>query len=74
MTKNRIKIVYNLIPKNVKNIIDIGAGYEYVEKLIKNGERDIKLHGNDISPNAIKHLNKKFDDFFKLKSVDNMKY
>ena len=61
------------MPKNVNTILDIGAGYGYIENLISKN-KNIKIYGNDISKNAIKNLKRRFNGNFKLESVYRMKY
>lgn len=73
MTKDRIFIAHKFMPKTTKNILDIGAGYGYIENLISKNKK-IKIYGNDISKNAINNLSKKFEGKFKLESIYNMKY
>jgi len=73
MTDERIKIAYGFLPKNAKKVLDIGAGYGYVEKLLSK-KRNIEIFGNDISENAIKNLKKRFKGSFKLESLYEMKY
>ncbi len=73
MTKDRIETTYEFLPKRVRRVLDIGAGYGYVEKLLSKNT-NIEIFGNDISPNAIKNLKKRFKGKFKLESLYEMKY
>jgi 2-polyprenyl-3-methyl-5-hydroxy-6-metoxy-1,4-benzoquinol methylase len=73
MTRDRIEVTYKFLPKGVRKILDIGAGYGYVEKLLSKN-KDIEIFGNDISPNAIKNLKKRFKGSFKLESLYEMNY
>lgn len=74
MTKHRIRIVYNFIPQHVTNLLDIGAGYGYIERLISQKGRTIKLYGNDISPNAVKQLQRRFKGDFRVESLYRLRY
>jgi SAM-dependent methyltransferase len=65
MESERIKIAYDFMPRKSEKILDVGAGYGFIEKLISKN-RDIKIYGNDISRNAIKNLKKRFKGNFKL--------
>lgn len=73
MTAERIKVAYDFMPKKAKKILDIGAGYGYIEKLISKNKK-IEIYGNDISENAIKNLRKRFKGTFRLESLYKMKY
>lgn len=73
MTRDRINIAYKFMPKTVRKVLDIGAGYGYIERLISKNNA-IEIYGNDISKNAIKNLTKKFKGNFRLESVYQMKY
>lgn len=73
MTKKRVNIVYNYIPKNSKNILDVGVGLGWVEELLSRNKK-VNLYGNDISPEAVYSLNKKFDGNFSEQSVYTLKY
>jgi ubiquinone/menaquinone biosynthesis C-methylase UbiE len=73
MTKDRIKTAFNFIPKSAKKILDVGAGYGYIEEIIFKRTK-IKLFGNDISSEAIKNLRKRFKGRFIVESVYEMKY
>ena len=73
MTKERINIAYKFMPNTARKILDIGAGYGYIERLISKN-KNIQIYGNDISKNAIKNLRKRYKGNFKLESVYKMKY
>ena len=74
MTRDRIKTAYGFFPKRRKlKILDIGAGYGFIEELLAKN-KDLKIYGNDISPEAIKNLKKKFKGNFKEESIYNMHY
>lgn len=73
MTKERINIAYKFMPKNAKKILDIGAGYGYIEALIGKNKK-IEIFGNDISLNSIQNLKKRFKGIFKVESIYKMKY
>jgi 2-polyprenyl-3-methyl-5-hydroxy-6-metoxy-1,4-benzoquinol methylase len=73
MTDERIRIAYGFMPKNTRKILDIGAGYGYIEKLLSRNA-DIEIFGNDISENAIQNLKNRFKGSFKLESLYKMKY
>ena len=73
MTKERVKIAYKFVPKNARKILDIGAGYGYIEKLLGKN-KSFQIFGNDISENAVQNLRKRFKGNFKLESLYKMKY
>lgn len=73
MTKDRVKIAYSFFPKNARKILDIGAGYGFIEELI-NLKKNVKILGNDISSVAIKNLKDKFKGKFNKESIYAMKY
>lgn len=73
MTNERINIAYKFMPKIINNVLDIGAGYGYIENLICKNE-SINVYANDISENAITNLKRRFKGNFKLESVYAMKY
>lgn len=73
MTRDRIKIAYEFMPKKTRKILDIGTGYGYIETLISKNKQ-IQIYGNDISKNAIKNLTKRFKGNFKLESIYQMDY
>jgi 2-polyprenyl-3-methyl-5-hydroxy-6-metoxy-1,4-benzoquinol methylase len=73
MTRERVEIAYRFMPRRARVVLDIGAGYGYVERFL-NKDKDIKIYGNDISRNAIQNLKKRFKGSFKLESLYKMKY
>ena len=73
MTKERINIAYKFMPKAARKILDIGAGYGYIEDLISKN-KTIEIYGNDISKNAINNLQKRYKGNFKLESVYKVNY
>lgn len=73
MTKDRINIAYKFMPITARKILDIGAGYGYIEPLLSKN-KNIQIYGNDISKNAIKNLKKRFKGDFKLESIYKMKH
>jgi 2-polyprenyl-3-methyl-5-hydroxy-6-metoxy-1,4-benzoquinol methylase len=73
MTRERVDIAYKFMPKRAMKVLDIGAGYGYIEKLLCINP-NIEIFGNDISPNAIENLQKRFKGKFKLESLYKMKY
>jgi 2-polyprenyl-3-methyl-5-hydroxy-6-metoxy-1,4-benzoquinol methylase len=73
MTKDRVKITYDFIPKTTKKLLDIGAGKGFVEELITQN-RYIELYGNDISEFSVKSLKSKFKGSFSVQSIYKLKY
>ncbi len=73
MTKDRIKTIFNIIPKNAYKILDIGIGLGYIEELLTS-RKGFSLYGNDISERAIKNAKKKFEGEFKLESWESMSF
>lgn len=72
MTKRRIGLAASYLPDNVKKIMDVGAGYGFLEELLS--KKSIKINGNDISPDAISNLKKRFKGKFKVESIYKMDY
>lgn len=64
ITKKRVNIVYKLIPKQTKSLLDIGIGYGYLETLLHENKLNINITGLDISEKAVENLRKNFE--FKL--------
>lgn len=73
MTRERINIAYKFMPNTARKVLDIGAGYGYIERLISKYKL-VKIYGNDISENAIRNLKERFKGSFKQESVYKMKY
>lgn len=73
MTRERINIAYKFMSNTAIKILDIGAGYGYIESLISK-HKFIKIYGNDISENAIRNLKERFKGSFKQESVYKMEY
>lgn len=72
MTRERIDVAYRFLPKQASTVLDIGAGYGFIEERLTN--RKIDIYGNDISDLAIKILKKRFKGHFKKENILNMKY
>jgi 2-polyprenyl-3-methyl-5-hydroxy-6-metoxy-1,4-benzoquinol methylase len=72
MTQDRVKTAANFIPKSAKQILDIGAGYGFIEELLQN--RDINLIGTDISDESVQTLKNRFKGKFKKESIYSMNY
>lgn len=72
MTRERIDVAYGFLPKKVFAVLDIGAGYGFIEERLAG--KKIDLYGNDISDQAIKILKKRFNGHFKKENILNMKY
>lgn len=72
MTKDRVKIAYQYLPRNAQKVLDIGAGKGFIEELL--GQRNIKIFGTDISSVSIKNLKNKFKGEFRKESLYRLKY
>lgn len=72
MTKDRIKTAFNFLPKNVRKVMDIGAGNGYIEELLS--RKNIKLFANDISGISINKLKNNFKGTFRRQSAYDMRY
>lgn len=73
MTKERIHTAASYIPKGSIRVLDIGAGYGFLEELISKVD-NLEVYGNDISGAAIKNLKKRFKGQYKVESIYNMNY
>src|SRR4030067_2380689 len=74
MTIDRIRTAYKFLPlKKEMKILDIGAGYGFIEELLSRNE-NIEIYGNDISGAAIDDLRERFKGNFKKESIYNMNY
>lgn len=72
MTRERVNIAANYLPNFVKQILDIGIGHGWLEERLE--KKDIKFHGNDISPKTIKNIKARFKGNFAVKSIYNLSY
>lgn len=72
MTKDRVKTAFEFLPRNAKNVLDIGVGNGFVEELLS--RKNIKIFGNDISSVSVKNLKNKFRGQFRQESIYRMKY
>src|SRR5438067_432547 len=64
LTKDRVKIASSYIPKQAIKILDVGAGYGFVEELLEKDDR-LKIYGIDISQEGVQLLSKRFQGEFK---------
>lgn len=73
MTRDRIRAAASYIPHNAQKILDVAAGYGFLEEYIfhnkKNESWDIS--GFDISSTSVRSLNRRFGNTFKRGSVYN---
>lgn len=74
MTKDRIAISVSYIPKTAKKVLDIGAGYGFLEEKIAAKNYSYELCGFDISSEAINNLKKRFKGRFTIASIYNPPY
>lgn len=72
MTRDRVKTAFNFLPKNVKRVIDIGAGNGYLEEMLS--RKGVEIFANDISNISITKLRNKFKGTFRKESIYEMKY
>lgn len=73
MTKDRVKIAVGFLPDSAKTILDVGAGYGFIEEII-GSSNNREIYGNDISTGAIGYLKKNFSGHFRLESIYKMDY
>lgn len=73
MTKERIKIIKKLIPNKRIKLLDIGAGFGWIEETIKS-RKGINLYANDISGESVKNLKKSFNGNFSKQSIYKLNY
>lgn len=72
--KSKNRIVLSNLNRVTGKLIDIGAGYGYIEKLIKDAKLPLTLYGIDISNSAIEKLKMNFGKNFKIGKVTNIPY
>ena len=63
------KLVIKCISNLSGNILDVGVGYGYIEKIILERHLPLKLYGIDISPLSINNLNSNYGKGFKIGNV-----
>ncbi|GEM_PF-824963 len=73
MTKDRIRIATSYIHDTNIKILDIGAGFGFLEERLVE-KKKLSLHANDFSSESIRILRKKFKGTFKIESVYDLKY
>ncbi|HYT46751.1 MAG TPA: class I SAM-dependent methyltransferase [Methylomirabilota bacterium] len=73
LTKDRVKIASSYIPKQAIKILDVGAGYGFVEELLEKDDR-LKIYGIDISQEGVQLLSKRFQGEFKTGIVHKIPY
>lgn len=74
LTKDRVKISSSYVPKTAAKILDVGAGYGFLEEVIEKKQSKISLYGIDISPKGIQVLSKRFRGEFKTGVVHKIPY
>ena len=63
ITEDRINLAASLIPNERIKILDIGAGYGFLEKVLQKKDR-VSIFGIDISPKGVIRLRNNFTGFF----------
>lgn len=73
MTKDRIRAAASFIPRNAKKVLDVAAGYGFLEEYMFHYRKDVSsdMYGFDISSSSVRSLNKRFGERFKKGSVYN---
>lgn len=75
MTRDRAYYTARIVPQTVKKLLDIGVGHGWVEELLE--QRDIEIHGIDISNETIRQTKERFPKWkknFKVKSLYKLDY
>jgi cyclopropane fatty-acyl-phospholipid synthase-like methyltransferase len=72
MTKEKIKIISNLIPQKPIEILDLGIGQGFVEELLVKQYKNYSLNGIDISRTSIKRAKQLFNGSFLHENVLNI--
>jgi SAM-dependent methyltransferase len=67
ITRDRIKFIAGLIPNLNIKLLDIGVGYGFLEKKLKNSH--VSIYGMDISPKAIFRARNLYKGTFVIASV-----
>ena len=73
MTQDRIRKTVKFLDKKKLRLLDLGTGYGYIEYALKSNP-NIIIEGIDISPKAIKNLNRHFNGKFIVNSIYKYKY
>ena len=60
MTKERVLTAISFIPKSARRILDIGAGYGFLEEALSRVKCSYDMSGFDISQKAVENLKKRF--------------
>lgn len=74
MTKDRIFTAASYIPKGAKRILDVGAGYGFLEEYVSKKKYNFELYGLDISQKAVKNLKKRFAGSFTAGTIYDLPY
>lgn len=74
MTKERVITAFSYIPKTTKKILDIGAGYGFLEEVLSKNNYSHEVYGFDISRKAINNLKKRFKGNFITGSIYDPPY
>ena len=74
MTRDRIETALRFMPQDVKEILDVGTGYGFLEELIQKTRNKISLYGIDISPLGIRKLRSNFKGDFKVADLREIPY
>ncbi len=74
LTKDRVKISRSYVPKTAVKILDVGAGYGFLEEEIEKKHSKVRVYGIDISPKGIQVLSKRFRGEFKTGVVHKIPY
>jgi len=69
MTKYRVKTSVDFLPKTIDNVLDIGVGYGYFEKELKERKIKTNIHGIDIAHKGLKLISAKVKGIFRVGSI-----
>lgn len=72
--KNKNDLIVKSIKKASGNIMNVGFGYGYIEKLILQNNIKLKLFGIDISKYAVDNVNKLYKGTFKVASINKIPF
>jgi len=74
MTRDRVRTALKFLPETANKILDVGAGYGFIEELIRSSNKKMSVYGIDISPLGIKILKDKFNGKFKVGDIRKIPY